>query len=183
ILLRQYPEMEGNLGVALVPHMPGGVPATYCGARGPGINALSKNIEESLLFLQYLASDDYSRIIAMSSDALPPNRHYVEDPNNLLNPEYPWEDFQEVFVRAMDYAESKETSPFVESSYVSRVWIEAIEAAENRLITPEEAMRTVTRRVNERIRLNLRDQPELRKLYEERTGTTVATASGNSMGR
>jgi multiple sugar transport system substrate-binding protein len=183
ILLRQYPEMEGNLGVALVPHMPGGVPATYCGARGPGINALSKNIEESLLFLQYLASDDYSRIIAMSSDALPPNRHYVEDPNNLLNPEYPWEDFQEVFVRAMDYAESKETSPFVESSYVSRVWIEAIEAAENRLITAEEAMRTVTRRVNERIRLNLRDQPELRKLYEERTGTTVATASGNSMGR
>src|SRR5690606_30133814 len=121
----QYPEMENNLGVALIPHMPGGVPATYTGARGPGINALSNNIEESLLFLQYLASDEYSDIIALSSDALPPNRHYVEDPSRLLNPQYPGEDFQEVFVRSMDFAESKETSPFVESSFVHRVWQEA----------------------------------------------------------
>jgi ABC-type glycerol-3-phosphate transport system substrate-binding protein len=169
ILLRQYPEMVDNLGVALLPHLEGGVPASYCGARGPGINALSENVEESLRFLQYLASDEYSRIIAMSSDALPPNRHYVEDPSRLLNPEYPGEDFQEVFVRSMDFAESKENSPFVESSFVYRVWREALDSMENRLSTPEEAMRQVTRRVNERIRLNLLDQPELRRRYEELT--------------
>ncbi|MDK2970717.1 MAG: multiple sugar transport system substrate-binding protein [Candidatus Sumerlaeota bacterium] len=165
VILRQYPELQKEIGVALLPRMPGGVPASYSGTRGPGINANSERIDEALRFLQYLASDEYAEVIAMSSDGLPPQAAYTEDPSRLLNPKYPWEDFQQKFIDSMSYAEPPEVSPFVSSIVVDRAWTDAIDNVQNGLMEPEEAMKAAARTINDRIAANIAERPDLAEKY------------------
>ncbi len=168
VQFRQYPELKNNIGAVLLPHPPGGTPANYCGTRGSGINVNTANLEASLKFMQYLASDEYNRVIAQSADGLPPNAAFAADPKNLVNPDYPWEDekFQEVFVRSMEYAASPEASPFIDPTIVDTIWEEALDYVENDLQPADQAMREAAKRVNDRIQTTLRDQPELRERYE-----------------
>lgn len=169
VIFRQYPELQKEIGVALLPRREGGVPASYSGTRGPGINVNSENREEALRFLQYLASDEYAEIIAMSSDGLPPQADYADDPSRLVNPKYPWEDYQEKFVESMEYAEAPKVTPFVSSIVVDRVWGDTLDLIQNGLATPEEALKDATKRINNRIRDNLRDRPDLREQYDKLT--------------
>lgn len=166
VIFRQYPELREHVGVALLPRMPDGVPASYSGTRGPGINARSPHRDEALRFLQYLASDEYAEVIAMSSDGLPPQASYSDDPARLLNPAFPWEDFQEKFVESMRVAEPVEVSPFVSSIIVDRIWTDALDNVQNGLKSPEEAMKEAARRINDRIQREIAERPDLRERYE-----------------
>ncbi len=167
VIFRQYPELHPHLGVVTLPRLPGGTSASYSGTRGPGINAASERIPESLEFLRYLASPEYAEVIAMSSDGLPPLAEYADEPERLLNPAYPTEDFQEVFVESMRFAEPLETSPFVDPVFVaSRVWIDCMDTIANGIASPEEALRLAARQIDQRIERNVRERPDLRELYE-----------------
>lgn len=166
VQFRNYPDLRENLGCVLLPSPRGGAPASYCGARGPGINRNSKHIRESLLFMQYLASPEYGEVIAQSADALPPSREYAEDPARLLNPGFPAENYQEKFLASMDHAEAQQLSPFIDRKIVDRIWLEAIEAAENDIKTPGQAMRDAAKAINDRIDRNVRERPDLRARYE-----------------
>jgi ABC-type glycerol-3-phosphate transport system substrate-binding protein len=166
VIFRQYPELREEIGVALLPRLPGGEPASYSGTRGPGINANSEHVEESLRFLQYLASDEYAEIIAMSSDGLPPQAAYGEDATRLVNPEYPWEaEHQQKFIDSMAHAQPTEVSPFVSSIIVERAWNDAIDLIQNGLMTPEEAMRQAARRNNDSIAASVAERPDLAEKY------------------
>lgn len=166
VQFRQYPDMYPDLGCVLLPASPYGAPTSYAGARGPAINVNTRNLEASLKFMEYLASDDYSEIIAMSGDALPPNRSYSAEPARLLNPRFPNETYQEKFLVSMENAVSQEVSPFVSPKVVDRIWIETMQKVENNLAQPEQAMREAASRINDAIAQNLREQPELRQRYE-----------------
>lgn len=170
VQFRQYPAIREEIGCVILPRPEGGDPACYVVGRTPGINRNSKNIEEALRFLDYLASPEYSEIVAMGADALPPNADYAADPRRLLNPEYPWENYQEKFVESMKYARPQEVSPFVDPKIVARIWDETLEIIENGLQTPEEALATAASRINRRIERNVRERPDLREEYERRTG-------------
>jgi multiple sugar transport system substrate-binding protein len=166
VTFRQSPELHKHLGVVTLPRIEGGVPASYSGTRGPGINVNSKNREAALKFLSYLGSDEYAKIIAMSADALPPNAEYGSDPDNLLNPEYPEENYQEAFIKSMEYAEPIELSPFVNPKFVWRVWEETLDYISNGLKTPEEACREAAKRINDEMDRTLRNRPDLKEQYD-----------------
>lgn len=180
VQLREYPVLRENLGVVLLPRPPHGTSTSLAGSRGPGINANSPNREEALRFLAYLASDEYSEIIAMSADALPPNREYAQEVDRLRNPDYPWEDWHGTFVRSVELASTDEVSVFVDPKFVERIWIETLDLVENQMRTPEEALSDATRRINRRIERNIRQQPGLRERYELLAAAEdEATAAGN----
>ena len=181
VQLRTYPAMRDNIGVVLLPRPPGGESLSLAGSRGPGINVNSPHREEALRFLGYLASEEYSEVIAQLADALPPNRDYADEPERLMNPDYPWEDldFHKTFVESIRLAQADESTPFVDAKFVERVWREALEYVENRLRTPEEALRDATRRINNRIARNIDQRPDLRERYEKRIALQAAEASGH----
>ncbi len=178
VQLRQYPELRDEIGCVLLPCPPGAKSTSYCGARGPAVNKNSKHLKEALSFLQYLGGDEYSEVIAQSADALPPNRHYAEDPTRLLNPAYPNEPYHAKFVRSMEMSEAQEVSPFVDRKIVDRVWREALESAENATKTPEQAMKDAAKAINDRIARTVRERPELRKRYEALVGASGVSAFG-----
>ncbi len=182
VQFRGEPHLEGNIGAVLLPRFPGGEPANYCGTRGSGINVNTPHREEALQFLAYLASEEYNRIIAQSSDGLPPNARFCENPEFLVNPKYPAEDaaMQEVFIRSMDYAETPEISPFVDPVVAESYWNDALDYVENGMKTPEEAMREAAKRVNDRIQATLRERPDLKALYEERLARRAPAAPQNA---
>lgn len=167
VIFRQYPELREHLGVALLPGMPDDGPTSYGDFRGPGINANSPHRMEALRFLQYLASEEYAEIIAMSSDGLPPLAEYTEDHTRLINPNFPWETYQEKFIRATDNTAPPEVSPFINPLVVARVWEDTLDMIQNRMATPEQALRMATDRINDGIRQALRDQPGLQEAYDE----------------
>ena len=167
VLFREEPELHKNIGVVTLPRPPGAVSTSYSYARGPGINANTENLEEALNFLAYLASEEYNEIIALGSDALPPNRVYGSDPDNLLNPEYPNEGYQEVFIQSMREAEPKQLSPFIDAKVSERIWTEALDYIDNDLKSPEAALTDAANRINGIIRNNLRNRESLRERYAE----------------
>lgn len=164
VLFRDTP-IHADIGVVTLPRPVDGVSASYSGARGPGINANSDNIEASLKFLGYLASEEYSEIIALGSDALPPNAEYGSDPENLWNPEYPQETYQEVFIESMRLAEPKQVSPFIDSKVAERHWNEALDFIDNELKSVPDALRDAAHAVNTEIRRNIRAREDLAQLY------------------
>lgn len=169
VQFRQYPNLNGKLGVAFLPHVKGRKTACYCGTRGTGINVNSPNREAALQFMKYLASNEYNRQIGLDGDGLPPNAAFARNPNNLMNPKYPWETkaFQTKFVQAMDYAHSPEISPFVDPHLVTTIWTDALDEVTNEIKTPEQAMHDAAKRINDLIRENIQDRPDLKALYEK----------------
>lgn len=167
VIFRQYPELHEELGVALLPRLTDGEPTSMSGTRGPGINVNCENVEEALLFMQYLASEDYAQVIAMSGDALPPLADYGEDAGRLLNPRFPQEDYQQVFIDSMKYALPMEVSPFISPIVANRIWTETFENVQNDLKSPEQAMRDAARQINTRIEQNVRERPDLQEKYLE----------------
>lgn len=173
---RQYPDLREEIGVVLLPCPSDGKPVSVFAGRTPAVNVNTKHPKESLLFMQYLASKEYSETIAMGSDALPPSKNYAMDEERLVNPEYPWETYQDVFVKSMEYAEPREISPFVNPKYVDRLWTEALEKFENDLMTVEEALQEMAKKVNDRIERNVKERKDLRKMYEERIAAADSDA-------
>ncbi len=184
VIFRQYPELHPHLGVATLPRMPGGAGASFSGTRGPGINAKSERIDEALKFMQYLASEEYAEVIAMSSDGLPPLAKYSDDPDRLLNPEYPMENYQEVFVESMRHARPLEVSPFVDPFYVGgRVWVDCTDNISNDIMMPEEALKLAARQINQRIERNVRERPDLREKYEAALKESAAKSEQDAAGK
>lgn len=167
VVLRKNPELRKELGVVALPHMPGRETACYSGARGPAVNVNSRNRDEALRFLGYLASEEYGSIICQSSDGMPPNAAYGNNPANLANPAYPEEaDFHQQFIDSMAHAEAEQTSPFVNPKIVDRVWKETTDYIANGLKTPEEALRDSAKRINDEIARSIADDPKLKARYD-----------------
>lgn len=179
VQFRQYPEVHKEIGCVLLPSPNGGNPASFTAGRTPGINVNSKKKEAALKFMAYLASPEYSEMIAVGADAMPPSKEYATDPSRLLNPDFPSENFQEKFVEAMEYAGTPEISPFIDPKFANRIWLETLEIVENDLKPIDQAMADATKQINDRIQKNIRSQKKLRKLYDELTSKNVTMAALN----
>jgi multiple sugar transport system substrate-binding protein len=163
-----YPEIQGKLGAARLPRfvrvrdgqrivLPS---AGSVGARAAGINARSPRAKEAMKFLQYLASPEYGRLIVEGGDSFPPNPSLGRSGAEMVNAIVPDPQFHQVFVDAMNSARVLDNSPYIDASLVYQWVKERVDRVENRLMTPEEAMRDVAREINER---NLKRDPELRR--------------------
>jgi multiple sugar transport system substrate-binding protein len=165
-----FPNLTGSLGAVVVPRVGNRPSSSVASARAAGINAESPNREASLKFLQYLASPEYSRLIVEDGDSLPPNPAVAASGQALANTMVPDPAFHEPFLQAIDHARPLDFSPFIDAWMVSR-WIqEYVDKTDNRILTPEEACRSLTAQIDKQIRINLERQPALQQLYRERTG-------------
>ena len=167
----KYQALKGNLGAVPLPRIGGRPSGGLTDARAAGINLKSEHIEESLLFLQYLAGEDYGRLIVQDGDSLPPNPKLARTGADLVNEAVADPCFHQPFIDAIKRARPADLSAFIDPAVVSRWLLERIALVENQLATPEEAMTSLAGEVNRRIRTNLERRPDLRRKYKEVTGT------------
>jgi len=165
-----YPNLKGNLGAVVLPHMRDRPSAGAAGCRGAGINVKSPHWKEALKFLQYLASPQYSQLIVRDGDSLPPNPDLARTGSDLVNEIISDPDFHQPFIDAVHNARPLDLSPFFEASLL-RLWLqERIDYVEEQILTPQEALKSLSREINQRIRLNLERRQDLQRKYEKVTG-------------
>ncbi|MFZ4735226.1 MAG: ABC transporter substrate-binding protein [Bradymonadia bacterium] len=159
-----------QLAVAPPPASPGGFRNSVAYTRAAVMYAGSKHKRLAEYFFKYLASPAYSQTIVESADAMPPLPESTQTEAYRKPAEFPNEwGVHEAFATSFEaYGVPKDESPFVTSNYCDRELADAEAAvmAVPPLYTPAEAARRAQRRINERIALNLRENPGLRPAYE-----------------
>jgi len=170
-----FPELKGHLGAVTYPRLTEGPAVVNCGARGAGVNVKGTHIQESLLFLKFLASPEYSRNVAEVGDALPPNPALAKTGKDLVNDMVADPAFHQPFIDAIKHARSPRYSPYMDPQLMSRWMSEFVEKVENRILTPPQAVKMVAAQVNRQIRINLERRPDLQRKFEEKTGRKYTT--------
>ena len=170
-----FPNLKGHLGAVVVPRVGDRPSSSVAGTRAAAINAKSTHRDAALKFLQYLASPEYSKMIVDDGDSLPPNPAVAASGEAMVNEMVPDAAFHEPFRQAILNAHPLNFSPFIDAMTVSR-WIqEYVDKVDNRLLTPEQALRALTLQIDKQICINLEREPGLQKLYEQRTGQPYRT--------
>lgn len=158
-----FPNLKGNLGAALLPHLPGKPSCGMTDARAAGINVKSPHWREALNFLKYLAGPEYGQVIVHDGDSLPPSPSLACQGKDLANEAVPDPAFHQPFIDAVKRARPLDNSPFIDPGEVDR-WIkEAVDKVENRIQTPEEALRQLAGQIDAQIRVNLERRPDLQR--------------------
>lgn len=146
-------------------------PNTMFVSRSAGIYIGSRHPELATYFLAYLASEDYNMQIVRDADSLPPNPAFTRTEAYLHPPDHPNEwGIHEAFARvAEDTGVGNSYSPFVLRQIYTREVISARDEFLNYRITAAQAVRQMTRRINQAIDRTLVEKPELKPLYDRLT--------------
>jgi ABC-type glycerol-3-phosphate transport system substrate-binding protein len=131
------------------------------------VNKNSPNREGALLFLEFLHSREWSELINRQADALGPVRKHSYTDTFLHNPEFPGEDYNEVWRTAMEESVPEQVSPYVNGQTVDRVMLRQTDMVRANIKTGRQAMVDAAREINEEIVKTLRRDPELRAEYEQ----------------
>ncbi len=164
--LRNFENLE--LGAVESPY--GAVRAYGAAARVTLVNRNSPRRREALLFLAYLASPQYNKLLTDQADGTPAFPRYMNGPDYLLNPQYPKEDFNEVWRTATAFSTPGEASPYVNGQVASRLINKQIDLVRINAKSAQQAMRDAARDVNRAMREALREDPALRRRWEAATG-------------
>lgn len=174
IQLRKFGAMD--LSVSGFPRFRGGMPNTTFYTRCAAVYRGTKQayggdtFDEAVLFLAYLASEDYNLQIVRDADALPPNPKYA-DSEAFRNPadypnehgvHQPWHD------AALHLAIAQPASPYVIKAVSQRHLREAEDAFMNDRMSAERAAAQAAERINAEIQRTLDEQPNLREGYDRR---------------
>ncbi len=170
-ILRSASYRHLRLGVAPIPRLqlPDGTWSVrnYGGGRSTLVNAQGKHIQGALLFMEFLHSRAWNELINRQADALAPVIKYNYTPTFEHDPRHPEEDYNVVWRTALENAEPEEVSPYVNGQYVDRVLREQTDMVRENLKSAAQAMRDVTRKINQSILENLKRDPELRARYRK----------------
>ncbi len=160
-----------RIGACLVPRFKGKKRITNFGCRGAGINAASKNRDEALKFLQYLASKQYSDILNQGADSKPGNKKYISL-DQFINPKYDGEkQVHEMSLKAIPDGRYLVPSPFISGAKVTRI----LKKLNEKIVADEDITReeiaAAARRTDEEIDLeilrNIQRQKKLRQFYNK----------------
>lgn len=167
--LIQFREFE-NMALDTVEFPHGGFPNGIITTRCASVYAGSKHPQLAELFLAYLASEDYNMQIVDCADGLPSNPRYIQTEAFLHPPKYPneWGIHEKFSNRALTISIAPSVSPFVFVPTVMRLEKLLFEGFLNDFYAAEEASRLLEEKINARIQLNLKLNPELRAEYERR---------------
>lgn len=164
-----YDHLE--LGAVRIPGlpMPDGTISHRVNAYGRGtlINNASENVEEAVDFLEYMHGPEYNKLINRQADALAPVREYSYTEEYLHNPDFPEEDYNEVWRSVLEDAAAEIPSPFINGQRVQRILNVQMDLLRANLKSGEAAGRDAARRINEEIVRTLERDPELREKYFE----------------
>ena len=165
IQLRRF-ENLGELRVIEPPH--DGFPCTTLRSRAVALYAGSRYPELAKLFLAYLASEDYNRLIIEDADALPPNPRYTQSEAFLRPPEYPGEwQIHRAFVEAASaIGVGEPISPYILPTESERVRSRNEQLVMTHQMTAEDAAAATAQQVNALIAEEVARKPELQEPYE-----------------
>ena len=160
-----------RLGACLVPRFKGKPRVTTVNFRGAGINAGSKNREEGLKFLKYLASKQYSDILNSGADSKPGNKKY-NTIDQFINPEFPGEkEVHEMSIKSIPYGYMRPITPFISASKIALIikkLKEKIEADEDMDRDDlREACDRAEDEINREIVRNIKRVPKIKKYYDK----------------
>jgi len=161
--LRRYDGLR--LGAVEAPHGPRRVFRGY--GRASLINRNSPRRREALAFLKYMAGREYNELINHQADALSPVIRYSHTEEYLHDPEYPDEDFNDVWRDVMALGVPDEVSPFVNGNVAGRIMNKQLDLVKNDQKSAADAMKTAARKINEEIQKTLERDPSLRERYEK----------------
>lgn len=148
-------------------------PNSEMGCGTVGVYKGSKHLKESIEFLQFLASEHFSKLIVKIADGLPPLPRLTKTEAYLHPAGRPdeWPVHGPFAVEAQQTGITVSKSPFVVQSIIYRVEVELTEAVIAGRFTPEEGAREMGRRINEEIKLSIARDPKLQRLFDERVET------------
>ena len=173
IQLRSFPSLRKVRAVEL-PH--GGFPNTRVTTRGATVYAGSDHPDLAPLFLAYLASDAYNRLIVRDADGLPPNPRALETEAFLRPPEHPgeWGFHGPLAETAQTIGIGGSYTPFAQNSGVERDQAQFQQLYELGRVSLAEAVSRTHGAVERRIRATVDRKPALRPLFEERLRVQAA---------
>jgi len=116
--------------------------------------------ELAFTFLRHLLSADNQMLVADYGDGQPSIERYCRTPQFLLNPAYPTERRNRVYIEEMRYARIKQQSPWVQQLDVDTIRDAECDRIWQGEITPTQAANNIARRINAIIRRN-RANPNL----------------------
>ncbi|GIW77822.1 MAG: hypothetical protein KatS3mg104_2885 [Phycisphaerae bacterium] len=152
-------------------------PNTNIGTRAAAVYSGGKHQDLSVLFLSYLASEDYNMQIVYDADSLPPNPVYTRtkdyltpdpDPSRGVYPQTEYAVHGPFAEITQTIAVANNHSPFILQAVVMREIGYADDAIINGVLSPEQAYANAARRVNTEIALNLTENPRLKPLYDRK---------------
>ena len=168
-MVMQYRRMDApRLDVSELPH--GGFPNHRTTTRSTAVYAGSERPELARLFLAYLASERYNRLIVESGDAMPPIPKYTRT-EAFRRPEGHRNEWgcHEVFAQAMrTTAIGGVYSEFILQTVADRIIERWQDEFSNGLTTAERAAAMTARAIDQRIERNLKRDASLRELYQQR---------------
>jgi multiple sugar transport system substrate-binding protein len=160
--------LRGEIGAVQVPYRREKVDVVR--AMSVGINHKGPHREAALRFLGFLATEEFSRQVVESADALPPSPKVARSDFFLHDPTQPEEDFNAEFVTALERGRNIEISPFVQSARVERAFNRYLALLGEGAIEPDQLCRELTDEINLYIHTNLLRYQSMRDEYQRRTG-------------
>ncbi len=159
-----------RMGGCQVPRFRDGVRYTSVGSRGAAVNAAGPNRDKAIQFLQYLASEKYSRLINEGSDSKPGNVKY-HSLDQFVNPDWPGEEeVHAASLRAVQYGRARRRSMLINSAVLNaefnqlRSKLEATPDMTREMIADE--LQRSAHRANLVIARNIKRNPRIREMYD-----------------
>ena len=158
-----------RIGAAALPHFPGRPSCGVALSQTVVINGNSRHIAGDLAFLRFLASDAYARMV--ESYGIPGNPKLANVDYPASDPELSEREITRCVVESLRSGYQTRKSPFLLDFDVDRVLDAQVARLEaDPSLNTDQLVAEAQRELDETLRLNLRRDPRLAKLYRERAG-------------
>jgi ABC-type glycerol-3-phosphate transport system substrate-binding protein len=129
------------------------------------VNANSRKRDGALLFLEFLHSRAWGDLINHQADGLAPVIEHNYTDAYLRDPDFPDEDYNDVWRAALEDAVPQEVSSYVNGQTVERILKVQTDLVRANLKSGAEAMRDAAKKINAAIIEQLRRDPVLKDRY------------------
>ena len=160
-----------HLGVSEAPHGPVRVFRGY--GKATLVNAASPHRKQAIDFILYEASKPYNDAVNATADGVGPVMRFADTEEFLHDPRHPEETYNAVWREMQHRAIPDESSPFVSGATMQRITEGQLDLIKANMKTPAEGLRAIAQQVNAEIQESVRKNPELRRLYEERSARSA----------
>jgi multiple sugar transport system substrate-binding protein len=182
VIWRKNPKLR--IGVAPLPHRK--QHAATIATRISVLNRHSPYLRQAFSFIRFLASEAYCNQINDGADNAAPVRKYCYTDRFLHNPQFPQEDFNQVFRDEMRHGRIQEVSPFVNPFVAQRIYQRYLDLMRNKELEAPEAMKLAAAEINKAIQDYVPKFPELQLQYYKLThghGAAKTPAAGTPGGQ